>query len=69
MHDRSGRTGEDAAARHSPRMSATEVERVRRWHERAYRAALSEGAEERTFSYLGRSIGVPPSVQPNQQNF
>ncbi|NYH76818.1 release factor glutamine methyltransferase [Actinopolyspora biskrensis] len=45
-------------------MSATEVERVRRWHERAYRAALSEGSVERTFSYLGRTIGVPPSVQP-----
>ncbi|WP_157405370.1 hypothetical protein [Actinopolyspora halophila] len=64
MHERSGRAGEDPAARHSPRMSAAEVERVRGWHERAYRAALAEGADERTFSYLGRTIGVPPSVQP-----
>ncbi|MEV0168152.1 methyltransferase [Nonomuraea fuscirosea] len=51
-------------SRHRPRMSAEHAERIRRWHENAYRAATEEGAEELTFAYLSRTIVVPPGVQP-----
>lgn len=47
-----------------PTLPPDHVERIRRWHENAYRAARAEGAEEQTFAYLGRTIVVPPGVQP-----
>ena len=50
--------------RHHPMMPAEHAERIRRWHENAYRAMTEEGAAELTFSYLGRTIVVPPGVQP-----
>ncbi|MGW8376407.1 methyltransferase [Streptomyces sp. ODS28] len=51
-------------APHIPTVSAEEAERIRRWHERAYAEARREGAEEQRFAYLGRTIVVPPGVQP-----
>ncbi|WP_337312448.1 hypothetical protein [Candidatus Aeolococcus gillhamiae] len=50
--------------RHTPFMSAERAERIRRWHEAAYQAAKREGASGQTFEYLGRTIVVPPQVQP-----
>ncbi|SDL48196.1 release factor glutamine methyltransferase [Nonomuraea maritima] len=47
-----------------PTLPPERVEQIRRWHENAYRAAREEGAEEQTFAYLGRTIVVPPGVQP-----
>jgi len=45
-------------------MSAEDVERIRRWHERSHRAAREEGRAGQVFEYLGRTITVPPEVQP-----
>jgi release factor glutamine methyltransferase len=45
-------------------MSAEDAERIRRWHERSYAEARHEGAEGQVFEYLGRTITVPPDVQP-----
>ncbi|MFC5835794.1 methyltransferase [Nonomuraea insulae] len=47
-----------------PLVSPEHAERIRRWHENAYRAAREEGASEQTFSYLGLTLVVPPGVQP-----
>lgn len=50
---------------HTPRMSPERAERIRRWHEAAYATACDEaGAQGQTFEYLGRTIVVPPQVQP-----
>jgi release factor glutamine methyltransferase len=50
---------------HVPLMSEERADRIRRWHESAYAAARSEaGAEGQTFTYLGRTILVPPQVHP-----
>ncbi|MGP4095189.1 methyltransferase [Nonomuraea sp. KM90] len=51
-------------SRHIPLVSPEHAKRIRRWHENAYRAAQEEGAAERTFRYLGRTLVVPPGVQP-----
>lgn len=46
-------------------MSPEEVARIRRWHEAAYAAAKAEAGEHgQTFAYLGRTLVVPPDVQP-----
>lgn len=45
-------------------MSAERAEQIRMWHEAAYEAAKQEGASGQTFDYLGRTIVVPPEVQP-----
>lgn len=47
-----------------PTISAEYAEVIRRWHETAYQAAKQEGASAQTFDYLGRTIAVPPQVQP-----
>lgn len=47
-----------------PTLSPQEIERIRRWHEEAYRAALEEARIPRTFEYLGTRISVPPDVMP-----
>ena len=48
-----------------PRMLPEEVERLRRWHENAYRNARERaGTEGQDFDYLGLELHVPPSVQP-----
>jgi release factor glutamine methyltransferase len=47
---------------YTPTLSAAQVERLRAWHEDAYRAGRAEGAREQTFDYLGRTIVVPPDV-------
>lgn len=49
---------------YTPTLSAEDVERIGRWHEKAYRTAKAEGAAEQSFSCLGRTIVVPPNVQP-----
>jgi release factor glutamine methyltransferase len=45
-------------------MPAEQVERIRQWHERAYREAGAEGASEQTFDHLGLTLVVPPMVMP-----
>jgi release factor glutamine methyltransferase len=45
-------------------MSAERAERIRMWHEAAYEAAKQEAASGQTFDYMGRTIVVPPEVQP-----
>src|SRR5262245_55563256 len=45
-------------------MSTEDVERIRCWHERAYREARAEAGEGQTFEYLGRTLVVPPDVHP-----
>ncbi|MDQ3054983.1 MAG: hypothetical protein M3R66_14555 [Actinomycetota bacterium] len=40
------------------------AERIRQWHEGAYASGKAEGRSEQTFSYLGRSLVVPPGVMP-----
>lgn len=47
-----------------PTISAEYAEVIRRWHEAAYQAAKREGAGGQSFDYLGRTIAVPPQVQP-----
>jgi len=47
---------------HVPALSAADVERIRRWHERAYASLIGRG--EQTFDYLGVTLVVPPGVQP-----
>jgi release factor glutamine methyltransferase len=46
-------------------MPREQAERLRRWHDDAYTAALAEaGTSGQTFTYLGRTIVVPPQVHP-----
>src|SRR5918998_4073070 len=54
------------AAAYVPTVSEEYAERIRRWHENAYRMAKAEAdsGEGQTFDYLGRTIVVPPQVQP-----
>lgn len=47
-----------------PHVSPEDAERIRRWHENARRLMAEEGAQEQTFDYLGRTLVVPPGVQP-----
>jgi release factor glutamine methyltransferase len=49
-----------------PTVSEEYAERIRRWHENAYQMAKAEAdsGEGATFDYLGRTIVVPPQVQP-----
>src|SRR5918998_2779488 len=51
---------------YTPMVSEEYAERIRRWHEDAYRMAKAEASsgEGQTFDYLGRTIVVPPQVQP-----
>jgi release factor glutamine methyltransferase len=53
-----------AAAGYTPRVSGEHAERIRRWHESAYELARAEAGTGQTFSYLGRTLVVPPEVQP-----
>ncbi|UBU08917.1 methyltransferase [Nonomuraea gerenzanensis] len=53
-----------AGTSYTPTLSAAEVARIRRWHERAYEAAKREAGSGQTFTYLGRTLWVPPGVQP-----
>jgi release factor glutamine methyltransferase len=53
-----------AGMRHTPRMSAERAERIRQWHDAAYEAAKSDGAQERGFDYLGITVTIPNGVQP-----
>ncbi|SHE95787.1 methyltransferase [Streptoalloteichus hindustanus] len=51
-----------APSGYTPRLPAAEIERVRRWHEDAYRFRKALG--EQTTDYLGLTLVVPPEVQP-----
>ncbi|MCF6474071.1 methyltransferase domain-containing protein [Nonomuraea sp. MG754425] len=53
-----------AGSSYTPTLPAAEAERIRQWHQRAYEAARTEAGSGRTFSYLGRTLVVPPGVQP-----
>jgi release factor glutamine methyltransferase len=45
-------------------VSPERAERIRQWHERAYETAKADAGAGQTFSYLGRTLVVPPEVQP-----
>ena len=46
-------------------MPAGDAERIRRWHERAYQAALAEaGTDGQTVRHLGLTLRIPPDVHP-----
>lgn len=47
-----------------PAVSREHAERIRGWHDAAYAAARRHGQSSQTFSYLGRTLLVPPNVQP-----
>jgi len=50
---------------HQPMMSPERAEQIRQWHENAYAMGRAEaGSDGQTFEYLGRTIVVPPKVQP-----
>jgi release factor glutamine methyltransferase len=51
---------------YTPMVSEEYAERIRRWHENAYRLAKAEAgsSEGQTFDYLSRTIVVPPQAQP-----
>ena len=51
-------------ARYVPTVSEEHAERIRRWHENAYRSAKADSGERQAFDYLGQTIVVPPQVQP-----
>lgn len=51
-------------AGYTPSVSAEYAERIREWHESAYAAAKAEAGSGQTFTYLGRTIVVPPEVHP-----
>jgi hypothetical protein len=54
-----------AGMRHTPRMSAERAERIRQWHDAAYEAAKSDGAQERGFDYLGITVTIRGGAQVN----
>jgi hypothetical protein len=47
-----------------PLMSEQRAERIRQWHEGAYRRARDIADGDHTFSYLGRTLVVMPQVMP-----
>src|SRR3972149_6876211 len=49
-----------------PMVSEEHAERIKQWHENAYQVAKAGAAsrQEVKFDYLGRTIVVPPQVQP-----
>ena len=48
-----------------PELPPEEVERIRRWHENAYRSMRAEAGETgQRFEYLGLTLDVPPEVMP-----
>ena len=55
-------TSDDAAPPYQPMLPPADMERIRRWHERAYAGIAARG--EQTFDYLGLTLVVPPGVQP-----
>lgn len=58
-------TSGSGGAVYQPELPAEEIERLRRWHEDAYRSARGRaGTEGQDFDYLGLELHVPPSVQP-----
>jgi release factor glutamine methyltransferase len=52
------------AEEYTPTVSEEYAERIREWHENAYAMAKAEAVTDQTFEYLGRTIVVPPLVQP-----
>jgi release factor glutamine methyltransferase len=50
------------ADEYTPTVSPEDRERIRRWHEDAYRRGAVDG--DQSFHYLGHTIVVPPDVQP-----
>ncbi|CAM3169989.1 methyltransferase [Saccharomonospora xinjiangensis] len=59
-----GMTEGSGTPAHRPRMPADRVERIRRWHERAYRASSAPDRPVSSVSYFGHTILVPSEVQP-----
>ncbi|HWC31657.1 MAG TPA: methyltransferase [Actinomycetota bacterium] len=55
-------TDDASSDRFVPTVSKEVAERIRAWHERAYREGAGRSTD--TFHYLGFSLVVPPDVQP-----
>jgi release factor glutamine methyltransferase len=49
---------------YQPQFPAERLERIRQWHEDAYRLSKEEGEGGQTFEYLDRILEVPPQVHP-----
>ncbi|MDQ4092022.1 MAG: methyltransferase [Actinomycetota bacterium] len=56
--------GEVGPGSYRPLMSAERAERIRRWHTSAYRELSAGAGGDQMFSYLGRTLVVPPQVMP-----
>lgn len=49
---------------YTPMVSTADAQRIRRWHEHAYATARAETSAVQRYSYLGRTLVVPPQVHP-----
>lgn len=49
---------------YQPLMSEEHAKRIRQWHESTYRELKAAGRGGQTFSYLGRTLVIPPQVMP-----
>ncbi|MFI0482963.1 methyltransferase [Actinomadura sp. 9N215] len=56
-------SGRDAYA-YQPTLPAEQAERIRRWHDVAYRRGKARGRTTRRFGYLDTVLEVPPDVHP-----
>jgi release factor glutamine methyltransferase len=52
------------SARHHPILSAAAIARIWEWHEAADRGADAEADSGQMFTYLGKTLVVPPQVHP-----
>ncbi len=62
--DHASAEGESGSGNYTPLMSDERAERIREWHDRSYQRASAVGGHNQTFSYLGRTLVVPPQVMP-----
>jgi release factor glutamine methyltransferase len=62
--DGSASGGDASGGGYTPMMSAEDVARIRRWHERADAIGRDEATTDQTFDYLGLTLVVPPDVMP-----
>jgi len=58
------RPDDDKSGQYAPTLSEEQIQRIRRWHERAYTEGRAEGRGDQGFDYLGTRIVVPPGVMP-----
>lgn len=55
-------TSDSETNAYQPSLAATEIDRIRRWHESAYQGLRK--SDQRHFSYMGREFEVPQNVIP-----